>query len=93
MTNGSPHNERVKNTSMVTPNPIASFNVLCSTFGEGCTTARCVAVMATRIVIVSWEGEVGGMMVPSKNLKNQERSVGRVDIDGGKPVADIDKHT
>ena len=49
--------------------------------------------MATRIVIVSWEGEVGGMMVPSKNLKNQEQSVGRVDIDGGKPVADIDKHS
>ena len=43
VTNGSPHNERVKNTSMVTPNLIASFNVLCSTFGEGCTTAGCVA--------------------------------------------------
>ena len=32
---GSPHNEVVKNTSTATPNPVASFNVLCSTFGKG----------------------------------------------------------
>ena len=48
---GSPHNETVKNASMVTPNLIVSFKR---------TTAGCVAVMAARIVIVSWEGEVGG---------------------------------
>ena len=79
---GSPHNEMIKNTSTVTPNLIASFNVLCSTFGEGCTTARCVAAMATRIIIVSWEGEVGGMKVLSKNPKHQEQSIGHFDVDG-----------
>ena len=82
MAKGSPHNEMIKNTSTVTPNLIASFNVLCSTFGDGCTTARFVAVMATRIIIVSWEGEVGGMMVLSKNLKHQEQSLGHFDVDG-----------
>ena len=63
MAKGSPHNEMIKNTSTVTPNLIASFNVLCSTFGEGCTTAECVAVMVAGIVIASWENEVGRMMV------------------------------
>ena len=38
--------------------------------------------MVAGIVIVSWEGEVGGMMVPSKNPKHQEWIVGCVDVDG-----------